>query len=286
MLNIDVDLIEDLRFTRCLGNHALKEFYSEYELYKNATNCPVIAEPDTVVYDSFKSDFCGFLLLFTKGLDQAIRDSGLLRVDSDADDFEISEAVNELLCYMVAEEMFQHETIEQVSQAVVDRVTHRHHELHTRPDHSVFLRRDDITLLIRNFRHPLQKAGDKKTAPTLFDGLPGLKEAKISDIAKKFEPLSIDLGKTESTVTQVSADVLSIRSEEESHNLNDMSIDESLATSSSSRTDVSDYIIESNDRQQLPLDDRGCVYAYVSFTDLKEQVLKSSKAFKTIQDFI
>lgn len=124
MLGVDPDELADLRFTRCVGNPGLKESFSRVPAYSKAISCPVIAEPEVMVKDDFGSDFQGFLLLFSKGLDQVVRDSGVLRFDSDEsdDDVKISEAVDNLLCYYVAQEMTQHADMSSVAQAVVDRV--------------------------------------------------------------------------------------------------------------------------------------------------------------------
>lgn len=129
--------------TRCLGNYLVKGGYKEFEQLHNAIGEPVIATPEIhpgVTLD----DSCHFLILFTDGLYKAL---------SEATE---SDQVNIHLAKMIVEEFKTQSSLNMVAQAVVDKVSRIHHDYFMKNSHSSKpTKREDMTLLIRNFNFPL-----------------------------------------------------------------------------------------------------------------------------------
>lgn len=129
--------------TRCLGNYLVKGGYKEFEQLRYAAGEPVIATPEIhpgVTLD----DSCRFLILFTDGLYKAL---------SEATE---SDQVNIHLAQMIVEEFKTQSSLNLVAQAVVDKVSRMHHDFYmknTLPNKAN--KREDMTLLIRNFNFPL-----------------------------------------------------------------------------------------------------------------------------------
>lgn len=126
--------------TRCLGNYLVKGGYKEFDQLRNAAGEPVIASPE--IHPGVTLDeSCRFLILFTDGLYKAL---------SEATE---NESVNILLAQMIVEEFKTQTSLNMVAQAVVDKVSRMHHDYfrnNTFPN-----KREDMTLLIRNFNFPL-----------------------------------------------------------------------------------------------------------------------------------
>ncbi|GFO10401.1 tgf-beta-activated kinase 1 and map3k7-binding protein [Plakobranchus ocellatus] len=106
---------------------------------------PVIADPFVdggVEIDSSSA----FLVLMSDGLYQALTDATG------------TETVNGDIATMVAQEFGQQTTLTGVAQAVVDRVIRIHHDTFmtgSEAKKTLCKKRDDITLLVRNFNYPL-----------------------------------------------------------------------------------------------------------------------------------
>ena len=119
----------------------------------------MIAEPD--IHDGMTiDDSCAFLIMMSASLYRS------LEVSSG------SEHVNKDIASMVATEFAVQSTLNGVAQAVVDKVVRKHHDTFmTSSDHRKELcqRRDDITLLIRNFNYPLSNSAASPTAGGVFN---------------------------------------------------------------------------------------------------------------------
>ena len=116
---------------------------------------PVIAEPE--VYGGIElDDACSFLLLFSDGLYQTLEAAtGTKHTNSD-------------IASMVAAEFSVQATLSGVAQAVVDKVARIHHDAFI-ACHDKCQQRDDITLLVRNFNHPMPNAA----SPAVFSPVGG-----------------------------------------------------------------------------------------------------------------
>lgn len=148
---LDVDKIQVLRrvansdCTRCIGDYHVKGGYKDNDVLSSARVEPVIADPFVdggVELDSSSA----FLVLMSDGLYQALTDATG------------TETINGDIASMVAHEFSQQTTLTGVAQAVVDKVVRIHHDTFmTGSDAKKTLckKRDDITLLVRNFNYPL-----------------------------------------------------------------------------------------------------------------------------------
>lgn len=116
---------------------------------------PVIAEPDLEAVIDIDSTCC-FLLLMSDGVYRSL---------VDATD---TEHVNADIAGMVAAEFTRQSTLNGVGQAVIDRITRKHHDAYglAKPGDLVHNRcsyRDDMTLLIRNFHYRLRSQSLEKS---------------------------------------------------------------------------------------------------------------------------
>lgn len=106
---------------------------------------PVIADP--FVDGGIEIDStCAFMVIMSDGLYQALTDATG------------TETVNGDIAKMVAQEFGQQTTLTGVAQAVVDRVVRIHHDTfmtESGDKKDLCQKRDDITLLVRNFHFPL-----------------------------------------------------------------------------------------------------------------------------------
>ncbi|CAG9770611.1 unnamed protein product [Ceutorhynchus assimilis] len=142
--------------TRCLGNYAIKDGYKDFEDLSKATQEPVISEPDVhggIILD----ESCRFLLLMTAGLYKSVEESiG-------------PEQVNRHIAQWVVEQFREQATLTGVAQAVVDKVVRLHHDWYMSNsfNHSCTPKREDITLVLRNFNYPLPNALKSPTKPTV-----------------------------------------------------------------------------------------------------------------------
>lgn len=152
-LELDIDSIRqgsrigNQETTRCLGNYLVKGGYREFEELASATAEPVIAEPE--IHGGIElDDSCKFLLLMSRGLYKSLEE--VTGVDQ----------VNIKLINFAVQEFQAQSTLTGVAQAVVDKVVRIHHDINMSNLQSTVTtgKRDDITLLVRNFNFPLPHA--------------------------------------------------------------------------------------------------------------------------------
>uniref|UniRef100_A0A0B6ZFE9 TGF-beta-activated kinase 1 and MAP3K7-binding protein 1 n=1 Tax=Arion vulgaris TaxID=1028688 RepID=A0A0B6ZFE9_9EUPU len=150
-LGLDINTLKVLRkvgnsdCTRCIGDYHMKGGYKDNILLSPAKVEPVIADP--FVDGGMEIDSsCAFLVIMSDGLYQALTDATG------------TETVNGDIAKMVAQEFSQQTTLTGVAQAVVDRVVRIHHDTFMTGNEAhktLCQKRDDITLLVRNFNYPL-----------------------------------------------------------------------------------------------------------------------------------
>ncbi|XP_038064153.1 TGF-beta-activated kinase 1 and MAP3K7-binding protein 1-like isoform X2 [Patiria miniata] len=130
--------------TRKIGDHSLKGGYKEHVMLSLAQSEPVIAEPE-VIGGIPLNGMNGFMAMFTGGLHKSL-------VDATA-----TTQVNIDIAKMIAAEFSVQTTLSGVTQGVVDKVVRIHHDtyLEKGPRASKCHKREDITLLVRNFGFPL-----------------------------------------------------------------------------------------------------------------------------------
>ncbi|KAK2180507.1 hypothetical protein NP493_440g03014 [Ridgeia piscesae] len=154
-LGVDVARLQKLgqlgrhQYTRAIGDYSVKAGYKELEMLSSAWSEPVIADPEMIGGIEIDSN-CSFLLLMSDGLYKSLEEA----TDT--------EHVNADIVSMVAHEFAEQSTLNGVAQAVVDKVVRRHHDkfmLSADPvTKELCQKRDDITLLVRNFNYPLPNA--------------------------------------------------------------------------------------------------------------------------------
>jgi len=223
--------------TRCIGNYFVKGGYKELESLSGAKNEPVLAEPE--IHPAVKVDeSIRFLILLSDGIYQALREI------SD------SEPVDIKLARMIVEEFRTQSTYHNVAQAVVDKVCRMHHDCFMSAVSPKLNRRDDMTLLIRNFNTPLTNSNSYKGSsqtPLWSDSSFGSngRGTPVNTFEQSPSPMFIqtsDFDRTSFT--------------------NDTTTDTPSSTETGSS---SDRHTQSN--HKLPLDENGRIRPYVNFAD-------------------
>ncbi|KAL3268698.1 hypothetical protein HHI36_007801 [Cryptolaemus montrouzieri] len=139
--------------TRCLGNYMVKGGYKEFEDLCTAIQEPVTAEPD--IHGGFELDeSCKFLLLMSSGLLKTIEE--VAKTDQ----------INKYIAQCVVEQFREQTTLTGVAQAVVDKIARLHHDCYMSNSSSI-KKREDITLMVRNFNFPLHS----ETRYSTFDSI-------------------------------------------------------------------------------------------------------------------
>lgn len=235
--------------TRCLGNYLVKGGYKEFEQLRNAASEPVIATPEIhpgVVLD----DSCRFLILFTDGLYKAV---------SEATE---SEQVNIHLAQMIVEEFKTQSSLNMVAQAVVDKVSRMHHDFfmkNTLPNKAN--KREDMTLLIRNFNFPLPNSTMSPQASRT------LRHHNIQSGAGIFSrPINFNYENDNATPVNATLDdgAAQITSTNRSITTN--------STTNTEPTTSTDSDLLTNSDHRLTLDDSGRVMPYVDFSEYYKNI--------------
>ncbi|KAI8794260.1 TGF-beta-activated kinase 1 and MAP3K7-binding protein 1 isoform X1 [Biomphalaria glabrata] len=169
-VGLDIDKLKLLRrvgnsdCTRCIGDYHVKGGYKDIDVLRAARVEPVIADP--FVDGGIEIDqSCAFFVIMSDGLYQALTDATG------------TETVNGDIAKMVAQEFSQQTTLTGVAQAVVDRVVRIHHDTFMTGNadkKALCQKRDDITLLVRNFNYPLSMPSPSSSrSPSHISHLPG-----------------------------------------------------------------------------------------------------------------
>ncbi|XP_033106084.1 TGF-beta-activated kinase 1 and MAP3K7-binding protein 1-like [Anneissia japonica] len=157
--------------TRSLGDYFMKGGYKEFDILSMAIGEPVIAEPDVIGGIPLTGE-CGFLCMFTNGLYKSLEEATA------------TAHVNHDIAYMVAAEFNIQSTLSGVAQGVVDKVLRIHHDTYLQNNiRAKFCdKRDDITLLVRNFNFPLGNALKQVAATSSYRPVTvPYNESKIQD---------------------------------------------------------------------------------------------------------
>ncbi|KAK7111479.1 TGF-beta-activated kinase 1 and MAP3K7-binding protein 1-like [Littorina saxatilis] len=150
-LGLDVEKLKTLKTignsncTRCIGDYHVKGGYRDIDYLSGAYKEPVIADP--FVEGGFPvDDSCAFLIIMSDGLYHSLTEATH------------TDRVNADIAMMVATEFSMQTTLNGVAQAVVDKVVRIHHDTYMtgNPQQKhLCQKRDDITLLVRQFKYPL-----------------------------------------------------------------------------------------------------------------------------------
>ncbi|XP_011641728.1 TGF-beta-activated kinase 1 and MAP3K7-binding protein 1-like [Pogonomyrmex barbatus] len=173
--------------TRCLGNYLVKGGYREFEELAASLAEPIIAEPE--IHGSIELDeSCRFLLLMSRGLYKSLEEATG------------TDQVNKELALIAVEQFRVQSTLTGVAQAVVDKIVRIHHDVNMSNTQNTMTtgKRDDITLLVRNFNFPLPHALKSPTSQSVRFN-PVVQTAPIS-IVDNEDLSSISTGITDDNV--------------------------------------------------------------------------------------
>uniref|UniRef100_A0A1B0GHI4 Putative tgf-beta-activated kinase 1 and map3k7-binding protein 1-like isoform x1 n=1 Tax=Lutzomyia longipalpis TaxID=7200 RepID=A0A1B0GHI4_LUTLO len=145
-----------LSCTRCIGSYMNKTGYRDCDFLSGASGEPVISQPE-IVGAIPMDDTCSFLILMSSGMCKTLQEIFSSEVTQ----------VNKEMIQMAVEQFRTQSTMSGVAQSVVHKIVQFHHDLYMehvqereREDSPLpFTRRDDITLLIRNFNFVMPKRG-------------------------------------------------------------------------------------------------------------------------------
>uniref|UniRef100_A0A1B0EYZ2 Uncharacterized protein n=1 Tax=Phlebotomus papatasi TaxID=29031 RepID=A0A1B0EYZ2_PHLPP len=143
-----------LSCTRCIGSYMNKSGYRDCDFLSGASAEPVISQPE-IVGAIPVDDTCSFLILMSGGLCKTLQEIFSTEVSQ----------VNKEMIQMAVEQFRTQSTMAGVAQSVVHKIVQFHHDLymeHVQERGSgetplPFTRRDDITILIRNFNFVMPK---------------------------------------------------------------------------------------------------------------------------------
>jgi len=145
--------------TRCLGFHQVKGGYKEVDFLRKGKDEPILSLPDCLGPFQVEPSHL-FMIIFTRSLAECL------------EQMELSD-INTELCRITKEQFSENTTVSGVAQSVVDKVVRMHREhFETKVDcnDNVELRREDISLLVKNFNTKLA-SGQKRISGANLNNL-------------------------------------------------------------------------------------------------------------------
>lgn len=208
------DVMKITERTRCLGYHQVKGGYKEVDFLKEAQDEPVLVCPELHGPFVVKPEHL-FMIIFTRPLAQCIEQ---ISASLDGD-------INTELCRITHEQFAENTTVSGVAQSVVDKVVRMHRDhFETEVDNERSWRREDLTLLVRNFNAKL--ANSSKRGRTTSVNLNNLDapttvtpQQQTQDLASQQkqpaqQPVLVDATRS-STTTESSADTFTKQTDRE-----------------------------------------------------------------------
>ena len=164
-------------------------------------------------------------------------------------------------------------TLNGAAQAVVDSIVRKHHETFmTSNDYRKALcqKRDDVTLLIRNFTFPMTRIGSSSALPFLSSRT----AAERRSLDSIMRPLNLDIPSSKSSehIQELGNDVLL---KEQPACFRDIA---SVEQSDDTINEESYSSISSLRKKELPLDESGCIRPYVDFTEFYDYLNSLSES--------
>ncbi|GFQ63969.1 TGF-beta-activated kinase 1 and MAP3K7-binding protein 1 [Trichonephila clavata] len=239
--------------TRCIGNYTVKGGYKEFDNLSEAQEEPIIAEPNIV--GGIKIDEkCKFLLLMSDGLYKSLEEAtGTTNV-------------NAMLVNMVFEQFAEQSTLNGVAQAVVDKAVRIHHDAFMRDTGTPkqCQKRDDITLLVRNFNC----------------SLPNALESSINSVNQPSPLLTSDSNKQNvsehNTLSDIQSMDTSFAKSDYSGDIDLMSINDGISLTSSSESAGRQVLFQF--AGNMSLDEEGRIKPYVDFSEFYAAVEDAYKS--------
>ncbi|XP_067120575.1 TGF-beta-activated kinase 1 and MAP3K7-binding protein 1-like isoform X2 [Centruroides vittatus] len=240
--------------TRCIGNYMVKGGYRDFDsILREASQEPVIAEPEMCGGIQI-DDSCRFLLLMSSGLYKSLKEAtGTKQANLD-------------ICKMVIEQFSMHTTITGVAQAVVDKIVRIHHDMYLNSPESLTVcqKRDDITLIVRNFNQLLpSSATPSQTSSSMTSSVDELK-----------------------TIKRMGGNIITSRPDPEPEiysESNSASNTESLM-SNQSEQENGQMLFQSLRSHSLPLNERGRINPYVDFSNFYKAIEEAKKQGKKVPE--
>lgn len=170
--------------TRCLGNYLIKGGYKEFDDLKVAIQEPVVAEPE-IIGGIPLDESCQFLLLMSAGLYKSIEEATG------------TDQVNKYVAQLVVEQFREQGTLTGVAQAVVDRAVRLHHDWYMSNSFKTgSTKREDITLIVRNFNFPMPHAITSPTNPSvtfnpILNTIPNNSSSTLTSVNDNYKSSSI-----------------------------------------------------------------------------------------------
>lgn len=241
--------------TRCIGNYMVKGGYRDFDtILRDATEEPVIAEPEMcggITID----DNCRFLLLMSNGLYKSLKEAtGTQQANLD-------------ICKMVIEQFSMHSTITGVAQAVVDKIVRIHHDVYLSGTEASMTcqKRDDITLIVRNFNQLLQCSATAHPSSNITNSIDELKITK-----------------------RMGGNIITSRPDPElfnsSFNESNPTSNTESATSNQSEPENGQMLFQSLRSHSLPLNEEGRISPYVDFSIFYKAIEEAKKEGKQIPE--
>ena len=222
-------------------------------IFRNAESSPVIVQPEVIGGISLEG-VQGFLILMSDGLYKSV------------DTAMCPQSANATVASMVAHEFSEQSTLNGVAQAVVDKIVRKHHDAYLMTmDKAACQKRDDITLLVRNFNYPL-KPSNKHT--------PESSPRTSTQVNSFMTPLSVSIPPGSGLVTSLlPAPELSIGPDSASMQglIDTIQQTEKLTLASTQNSNESsvnseDITKSQSSRTSMSLDEHGRCAAYVDFS--------------------
>ncbi|XP_073448651.1 TGF-beta-activated kinase 1 and MAP3K7-binding protein 1 isoform X2 [Aquarana catesbeiana] len=141
--------------TRRIGDYKVKYNFNDMELLSAAKSKPITAEPE--IHGCQPLDgVTGFLVLMSEGLYKALEAA------------HGPGQANQEIAAMIATEFAKQVSLDDVAQAVVERVKRIHHDtFRSGGERTKFCaKHEDMTLLVRNLGYPLEEANQPNLTPT------------------------------------------------------------------------------------------------------------------------
>ncbi len=234
-LGLDIrDVAQAVDATRCLGCHQVKGGYKEVKELVKARDEPVLATPE--IHGPFHVDPRHlFLMVYTKSLARSLEQIGT-SIEGD---------VATELCRIALDQFAENTTVTGVAQSVVDKVVRMHREhFETEIEDKVMesWKREDITLLVKNFNAKLAASGKRRTTSTSLNSPVGGDPQLVT------------------TITPV----------QNNHGNNANNNHRPPAPTRSSTTTESSDVFSKNSRE-LSVDENGKVKPYVDFTHFNQE---------------
>ena len=143
--NLETDENIAFKYTRCLGDFKSKANYQEYDIFKECSSSPIIAQPDHPPKSIKIEDNYLFMVMYSEAVGQAIKST-----NPNLQNTEIA------LTEMLLPKIISEQTLNSAAQSVLDEIKRTYDDKFAES----YSERGDFTLLIRSFHSDLKNRLD------------------------------------------------------------------------------------------------------------------------------